>query len=193
VVASLALFAALGGSSYAAISLPAGSVGTKQLHKRAVTGAKIKKNAITGGKVKDGSLLKQDFAAGQLPAGPRGEKGETGAAGAAGAAGTARAYGWVSKTGALDTGVSKNVASVTHPFVGVYCIAPTAGLGIAPTSTVVVADIDAASYNGSITQARRPAANCPAGRFEVDTFQGSVSGTGILNSYKDNPFSFVIP
>jgi hypothetical protein len=74
VVASLALFAALGGSSYAAISLPAGSVGTKQLHKRAVTGAKIKKNAITGGKVKDGSLLKQDFAAGQLPAGPRGEK-----------------------------------------------------------------------------------------------------------------------
>jgi len=40
VIASLALFVALGGSSYAAIKLPAGSVGAKQLRTGAVTSAK---------------------------------------------------------------------------------------------------------------------------------------------------------
>ena len=40
-IALVALFVALGGTSYAALSLPAGSVGTKQLRNGAVTPAKI--------------------------------------------------------------------------------------------------------------------------------------------------------
>jgi hypothetical protein len=56
-IALLALFVALGGTSYAATRLPRNSVGTKQ----------IKKNAVTTRKVKDSSLLLKDFAAGQLP------------------------------------------------------------------------------------------------------------------------------
>src|SRR3954452_11344964 len=40
-LALLALFVALGGTSYAALTLPARSVGTKQLKSRAVTLAKI--------------------------------------------------------------------------------------------------------------------------------------------------------
>jgi hypothetical protein len=52
VVSCLALFVALGGSTYAAISLPKKSVGTKQLKKNAVTKAKIKKNAITTAKIR---------------------------------------------------------------------------------------------------------------------------------------------
>ena len=40
-IALLALFVALGGTSYAAFSLPAGSVGTKQLRNGAVTSKKI--------------------------------------------------------------------------------------------------------------------------------------------------------
>src|SRR5215475_4600191 len=56
VVATLALFIALGGASYAAIKLPKNSVGAKQLKKNAVTTAKVKKEAITAAKVKKGTL-----------------------------------------------------------------------------------------------------------------------------------------
>lgn len=71
VTASLALFIALGGTSYAVTQLPKNSVGNKQL----------KANAVTSSKVKNGSLLAGDFKAGQLPAGAPGPKGDTGAKG----------------------------------------------------------------------------------------------------------------
>jgi hypothetical protein len=48
VVATLALFLALGGAAYAATKLPKNSVGTKQLKKNSVTGAKVKKQTLTG-------------------------------------------------------------------------------------------------------------------------------------------------
>jgi hypothetical protein len=60
VVALIALAVALGGTGYAAVSLPANSVGTKQLKKSAVTRAKVKANAITGAKVKNDSLTRSD-------------------------------------------------------------------------------------------------------------------------------------
>ena len=78
VVALLALFISLGGSAFAAFSLPKNSVGTKQLKNGAVTGAKLNNNAVTSSKVKDHSLLAKDFAAGQLPAGPQGASGPAG-------------------------------------------------------------------------------------------------------------------
>jgi hypothetical protein len=90
VVALLALFVALGGTGYAVATLPANSIGAKQLKKSAVTGKKIKKNAITSPKVKDFSLLAKDFKPGQLPAGaagPKGDKGEPGSNGANGVQG----------------------------------------------------------------------------------------------------------
>ena len=77
VVAYLALFIALGGSSYAAIRLPANSVGSKQ----------IKPNAVRSSDVKNASLAAIDFKAGQLPAGPRGPQGPPGGRGATGPAG----------------------------------------------------------------------------------------------------------
>jgi hypothetical protein len=58
VVACLALMVALGGTSYAAIKLPANSVGTKQLKKGAVTGVKVKKNALGGAQVNESTLGK---------------------------------------------------------------------------------------------------------------------------------------
>jgi hypothetical protein len=75
VIATLALFLALGGATaYAASTLGKNSVGSKQL----------KKNAVTGAKVKDGSLSATDFKAGQLPSGERGPVGERGPQGALG-------------------------------------------------------------------------------------------------------------
>ena len=61
VVACIALTVALGGTSYAAITLPKNSVGTKQLKKNAVTGLKVKANAITSPKVASNSLTGSDI------------------------------------------------------------------------------------------------------------------------------------
>jgi hypothetical protein len=77
VIATVALFAALGGSSYAALNLPKASVGPKQL----------KKNSVSSPKVKRGSLLVSDFKASQRaslrgPQGPEGPRGEVGPSGA---------------------------------------------------------------------------------------------------------------
>ena len=65
VVACAALFVSLGGVGYAAIVLPANSVGTKQL----------KRNAVNSAKVKKYSLLRSDFKRGQIPRGPQGVQG----------------------------------------------------------------------------------------------------------------------
>jgi hypothetical protein len=56
VVACISLTVALAGTSYAAIRLPANSVGTAQLKRGAVTGAKVKKNTITGTQVRESTL-----------------------------------------------------------------------------------------------------------------------------------------
>ena len=50
-IALAALFVALGGTSYAALSLPAGSVGSKQLRNGAVTAKKIANGSITPSKL----------------------------------------------------------------------------------------------------------------------------------------------
>jgi hypothetical protein len=56
IVAFIALFIAIGGSSYAVTRLPAGSVGSKQLKKNAVTGAKVKNRSITAADIRVASL-----------------------------------------------------------------------------------------------------------------------------------------
>jgi hypothetical protein len=66
VIALIALFAALGGTAFAASKIAKNSVGSKQLKNNAVTGKKIKKNAVTGDKVKDASLSGADINLGSL-------------------------------------------------------------------------------------------------------------------------------
>ena len=46
VISLIALFVALGGTSYAALTLPANSVGTKQLKNGSVTGAKLQEAVL---------------------------------------------------------------------------------------------------------------------------------------------------
>jgi len=77
VIAMIALLLAAAGTGYAATSLPRNSVGPTQLQN----------NAVTSPKVKDHSLLKKDFANGQVPTGPRGSVGPPGPPGAPGAKG----------------------------------------------------------------------------------------------------------
>ena len=78
VIASFALMAALSGVGYAAVVLPANSVGTREL----------KNNAVVSTKVADHSLLLRDFGFGQIPRGPIGPAGPAGPPGPAGTAGT---------------------------------------------------------------------------------------------------------
>ncbi len=56
VVATVALFIALGGAGYAVVSLPRNSVGTNQLKNFAVTPLKIKNNAIKTNKLRDNAV-----------------------------------------------------------------------------------------------------------------------------------------
>jgi len=96
IVACLALLVSLGGTSIAAVSqLAPNSVGTAQLKNGAVTNAKVKRNAIDSTKVRNRSLLRSDFALGQLPAGPPGPPGPPGATGSAGPPGPAGTIGAV--------------------------------------------------------------------------------------------------
>jgi hypothetical protein len=63
VVACLALTVALAGTSYAAIRLPANSVGTAQLKSGAVTGAKVQRNTLGGDQIAESRLGKVPEAA----------------------------------------------------------------------------------------------------------------------------------
>ena len=87
VAAYLALFIALGGTSYAATKLPKNSVGATQ----------IKAGAVSSSEVKNGSLTRSDFKASSIPAGAqgpqglqglKGDKGDKGATGVVGPATT---------------------------------------------------------------------------------------------------------
>jgi hypothetical protein len=73
VVASIALFAALGGSSYAAVSITG-----KQVRDASLSGRDVRNGSLTTGDVRDQSLLARDFKAGQLPVGAGGDQGPQG-------------------------------------------------------------------------------------------------------------------
>jgi Collagen triple helix repeat (20 copies) len=92
VMATFAVFLALGGGAYAATHLGKNSVGTRQL----------KHGAVTGAKVRDGSLLSEDFAAGQLLAGPRGKEGPRGPKGERGPKGDPGKQGQAGAPGATS-------------------------------------------------------------------------------------------
>ena len=120
VVAGLALAIALSGTAVAAsVALAPNSVGTPQL----------KNNAVTTAKVKNGSLLRADFRAGQVPAGPVGPAGPAGAAGAAGPAGPAGpsdAYARFLAGPIAIPGIGTTIVNLTIPQAGKYVISSKA-------------------------------------------------------------------
>jgi hypothetical protein len=209
VMATIAVFIALGGTGYAAITLPKNSVSSKQIRNGQVKNADLGKDAVTGVKVKAGSLESTDFKPGQLvagapgPAGPKGETGPAGATGAAGAAGaagkngtdgtpgTARAYAYVDNN-ALVPARTKGFTALTHTGTGTYCLTLDPLLGIDTTKVPAVASI---AYNGS-------AGNrlfafwfetwCPAGQVGVGTANED-GGTGTTFAFSDEDFSVIVP
>ncbi|HEV7774739.1 MAG TPA: collagen-like protein [Conexibacter sp.] len=101
VVASLALFVALGGTGYAATQLAPNSVGTPQLKRGAVTGAKIAartRRALRG------------------KTGPSGQRGPEGARGPAGANGANGMNGQSGTDGAVSAKIGYVLGPIPVPF-----------------------------------------------------------------------------
>jgi hypothetical protein len=204
VMATLGVFIALGGASYAAVALPAHSVGTKQL----------KKNAITASKVRNGSLLAADFKADQLPAGaqgpvgpqgPKGEKGETGqngAPGQQGEPGTARAFAFVDfqcggATGPCPLRKAKNVVGARRVAPGKYCVQAAAGIDPATTgSTAGVDDFrtDPPKGNGlAHSDSREVSDGCLASEFGVFTYRIPTGAPVTAAAASDVGFWLLVP
>jgi hypothetical protein len=83
VMSTLAAFIALSGVAYAAVKLPANSVGDRH----------IKRGAVRSGEVKNGALTSRDFKAGVLPAAEGGADGSDGSSGSDGADGSSGSDG----------------------------------------------------------------------------------------------------
>src|SRR4051794_38115378 len=93
VMSTIAVFLALGGVGYAAITIPSNSVGPRQL----------KKNAVSSSKVKNKSLTIADFAK-STRSKLTGKRGPQGTPGAAGTPGTTGATGPTGPAGATLIG-----------------------------------------------------------------------------------------
>lgn len=141
VVSTICLFVVLSGTAYAAATLPFNSVGPAQL----------KANAVNSAKVQDGALLRKDFRAGQLLAGPRGPvglQGPAGATGASGARGPAGPPGPKGDTGTPDTSNFYDKTASDSRFLGLHARADdSTKLGGAPAASYVSSE-----HGGTIFQ-----------------------------------------
>jgi hypothetical protein len=158
----------------------------------AVTAPKLAAGAVNSAKVADNSLIGADVLNGSL-----------GSADLAPAALGARAYGRVSSSAVVTR--SKNVASVTHPSTGAYCITLAGGIDPSTATLVVgpdntdngttptaenVSDVEWASGGGGV--------GCPAGTLTVVTFvydgDATDDNTGGDNlAPDDEAFAFLVP
>jgi hypothetical protein len=195
IVAMIALFVALTQTGLASRAVQAVQAGCN-----CANSSDIVNNSLTSADIKNGSLLKKDFKKSQIPAGrrgpagprgamgpagttgpagpagpagPGGPPGAAGAPGAPGAPGTARAYAEVDGLGlALIAARTKNFTAVTRPATGVYCLTINPATGIDPRAVASVASVDfgASAPSTGVAEVRGSGLGCPAGRFEVETF-----------------------
>ena len=86
VIALLALFVSLGGTSYAV-----SKIGSRQIANNSLRSDDLRDNSVQSRDIRNRSLLTKDFKQGQLPAGAKGPKGDTGARGPQGPQGSTAA------------------------------------------------------------------------------------------------------
>jgi hypothetical protein len=106
-IASIALFIALGGTSYAVAT---GSIDSREIENGTLRSKDIRDNQVRSEDVRNQSLLEEDFKPGELPSGAtgaqglQGPKGDTGAAGQNGATDVVVRVGTAATAGANGTG-----------------------------------------------------------------------------------------
>jgi len=204
-IALVALFVALGGTTYAAstaligtntVASPQvvnGSLQAKDLSAKARRALKADRGArgIVGARGARGPTGVQGAQ------GPRGLQGNQGIQGPQGLSGPARAYAVVAADGTVNAALSKNV-TVNKNGAGTYCI--TLGGGIDPATTTLAASV-IFTFGGDTTaaiQVANPAianvGNCAAGQFEVitRTLISAAAGMPVTSNRVDEAFSLVV-
>jgi hypothetical protein len=191
-IALLALFLALGGTTYAAsTAFPKNSVGSKQVINGSLQTVDMSKKARKALKGNRGLRGLQGIQ------GAKGATGAQGVQGQQGVPGTARAYAVVAADGTVNAALSKNI-TVNKNGLGTYCI--TLGGGIDPATTTLSASL-IFTFGGdtnAIIQVANPAitqaGNCAAGQFEVitRTLVSTAAGSPVTASRADEAFSAVV-
>ena len=150
VMASVAVFTAMGGSAYAAATITGkdvrnGSLTGADLKNGSVTGRDLKNRSVSSADVKNGTLRASDFRAGALPQGPQGERGPAGPAGPAGPSGATARWLLINENGEIEeqsggfTVVSRpgiNGQPATNPNYYVDAGASLVGKGL--TATIAI-------------------------------------------------------
>jgi Collagen triple helix repeat (20 copies) len=175
VVSLVALSVALGGTGYAAIVLPANSVGAKQ----------IKRNAVTGAKVKNSSLVASDFRPGQLPAGPAGPVGPAGATGPRGPEGARGLEGPRGDTGATgpkgDTGETGAPGSPAASMVAARIVGlPAQGFQISPTRYGGISGVSSQTTDAATVTMLSPPVPTVAQDLSVNYTGGTLGGNRVV-------------
>ena len=198
----IALFVALGGTSYAATQLPPNSVGTRQIRSGAITAKKVHNGAITSAKLSRSlnALLHSRHGGAVGPTGPAGPVGAV----AYGyypmpqpcipAPGTACPAIGILVT-ALSRAVNVSLANPTASSSGFVCLA--LGSGIVSSNAVVVTEPTGGPNGTTVTAVDHAewipgAPNCPPRQIQVDTYYVTSDSAGQHITRIGLPFAFVI-
>ena len=130
VISLIALFAALGGTAYASVTLGKSSVNTKQLKNGAVTNKKLANGSVGTGKLKNGAVTARKINPTGLTVPNALHANTANSAGSAINATNATnaansqpdAFAQVTDTGVLVSANSKNVGTVTQAGTSYYCL-----------------------------------------------------------------------
>jgi hypothetical protein len=120
-MATIALFVALGGTSYAVTQLPRNSVGSKQIRTNAVGATDIRKSAVRSSDIKDRSVALRDISRSTRDS-LRGQVGPQGPQGPAGPK-AATLSAAVTAGGDYARSVGTSTPFAGHPSTGVYSVA----------------------------------------------------------------------
>jgi hypothetical protein len=130
-MATVAVFLALGGGAYAAVSLPANSVGSSQIRDHAVSNAKLANGAVTASKVARGTLTGKQINAATLGMVPQAtHAGDADALGGSGASAFQRRVGGSCPTVSAIRQVNADGSVVCQPTGTGTITGVTAGTGL---------------------------------------------------------------
>ena len=174
-LAATALIVAVLGS--APITHAAGSL---ILPKRSVGTPQIKKNAVTGAKVKNGTLAAADFKAGQLPTGPKGDPGAPGPAGPNGDTGPKGDNGATGSPGLSGVEIVEESSasdSASHKYVGPVCPAGKRAIAASGYVGTQIADAGEVVLTGAFVSSNN------GGAVSAEVIKGNSVGDWTLTAY----------
>ncbi len=188
VMATLAVFVALGGTGYAAVVITG-----KQVKNNSLTGADVKNGSLATADVHDFSLLRKDFKRGQVPTGPRGPQGLTGPGGGAtgpagskgdpGPAGPTGPTGPAGAAGPAGASGATNVKVVTVQCGPAPCTSATALCPAGQRATGGGGNTGGNQYAFQSQPSPAGAGQTPTGWFVNGANPGGAAATGSVIAY----------